>query len=43
MASLPDLLWPGVVVPDRILSMGQTELNGTYAKLNCLNLDCFDI
>ena len=27
LPSLPNLLWPGVVVPDRILSMGQIELN----------------
>ena len=25
--SLPGLLWPGVVAPDRVLSMGQIELN----------------
>ena len=24
---IPGLLWPGVVAPDRILSMGQIELN----------------
>ena len=24
---LPDLLWPGVVAPDRVLSMGQIEVN----------------
>ena len=37
--SLPSLsgpLWPGVVAPNRVLSMGQIELNCTYAKLNCL-------
>ena len=28
-------LWSGVVVPDRVLSMGQIQLC-TYAKLNCL-------
>ena len=27
ITSLPSLLWPGVVSPDRILSMGQIELN----------------
>ena len=40
---IPGLLWPGVVAPDRILSMGQIELfdiptecrQMTYAKLNC--------
>ncbi len=25
---LPDPLWPGMVAPDRTLSMGQIELNG---------------
>ena len=33
--SLPGPLWPGMVAPDRVLSMGQIELNCTYAKLNC--------
>ena len=27
MPSLPGPLWPGVVAPDRVLSMGQIELN----------------
>ena len=27
MPSLPGPPWPGVVAPDRVLSMGQTELN----------------
>ena len=27
LPSLLDLLWPGVVVPDRDLFMGQIELN----------------
>ena len=26
MTSLPGPLWPGVVAPDRVLSMGQIEL-----------------
>ena len=26
LALLPDPLWPGVVVPDRVLSVGQIEL-----------------
>ena len=25
---LPDPLWSGVVAPDRVISMGQIELNG---------------
>ena len=36
LPSLPAPFWPGVVAPDRVLSMGQVELNSTYAKLNCL-------
>ena len=35
MPSIPGLLWPGVVPPDRVLSMGQIELN-CVAMLNCL-------
>ena len=27
LPSLPDNVWPGVVVPDRDLSMGQIEIN----------------
>ena len=42
LPSLPVPLWPGVVTPDRVLSMGQIELfdiqtegkQMTYAKLN---------
>ena len=26
LPSLPDLHWPGVLAPDRVLSMGQVEL-----------------
>ena len=33
---LPGLFLPEVVVPDRVLSMDQIELNCNYAKLNCL-------
>ena len=33
---LPSPLGIRVVAPDRILSMGQIELNYTYAKLNFL-------
>ena len=36
LPSLPGPLWPGVGAPDRVLSMGQIELNCTYAKPNCL-------
>ena len=34
LPSLSGLLWPGVVAPDRVQSMGQIELNWTFAKLN---------
>ena len=27
LSSLPGPLWPGVVAPDRVLYIGQTELN----------------
>ena len=30
LLSLPGPLWPGVVAPDRVLSMGQIELNRGY-------------
>ena len=33
---LPGLLRLGVVAPDRFLSMGQIELNCTYAQLGSL-------
>ena len=33
---LPGPPWPGIIAPDRVLSMGQIELNCTYAELNCL-------
>ena len=36
LPSLPVPLWPGVVAPDRVLSMGQIKLNYAYAKLNNL-------
>ena len=42
LSSLPGPLLPGVVAPDRVLSMGQTKLR-TYAKLNYLKLNCFDV
>ena len=30
LPQLPGPLWPGVVVPDRVLSMGQIELNCVF-------------
>ena len=27
LSLLPGSLWPGVIAPDRVLSMGQIELN----------------
>ena len=38
---LPGSLWPGVVVLDKVLSMGQIEQNCNYDKLNCLKLTVF--
>ena len=37
---LPDLLWPGVVAPDRFLSMGQIQLNRGFGRLLFLHLNC---
>ena len=33
LPSLPGSLWPGIVIPDRVLSMGQIELNSVL-KIN---------
>ena len=49
IAIAPSPLWPGVVAPDRIQSMGQIELfdiqtvckQMTYAKLNVLKRELF--
>ena len=41
LPSLPDPLWLKVEAPDKVLSMGQIELNCNYAKLNCLKQNCF--
>ena len=30
LPSLPGPLWPGVVAPERVLSMGQIELNSVF-------------
>ena len=43
LPSLPGPLWPGVIAPVRVLSMGQIELNSNHAKLNCLKLTVFSI
>ena len=51
MPSFLGPLWLAVLAPDRVLSMGQIELfdiytegkQMTYAKLNCLKLNCFII
>ena len=36
LPSLPYPLWPGVVAHDKVLSMGQIELNYNHVKMNCL-------
>ena len=41
LPSLPGPFWPRVVAPDRALSIGQIELNCTYAKLNYLKKELF--
>ena len=33
LPSLPGLLWPGVVAPHRVLSVGQTEVNRSFESL----------
>ena len=38
LLSLPGLLWPGVVAPDRVLSVGQIELNCTVSNRIVLHL-----
>ena len=43
LQSLPGPLLPCVVAPDRVLSMGQIELNCAHAKLNYSKYNCFDI
>ena len=48
---LPGPLWPGVVAPDRVLSIGQIECfdisilykQTAYAKLTCLKKNCLTI
>ena len=50
LSSLPDPLWPKVVTPDMVLSMGQIELfdiqtvrkQMTYATLNFFEIELFD-
>ena len=37
--SFPGALWPGVVTPDTVLSMGQTELNSSFESLLFLHLN----
>ena len=39
LTSFPGLLWPGVVDPDRVLSMGQMELNHGFESLQFLYLN----
>ena len=47
MSSIPSLpllsgpLWPGVVAPDRVLSMGQIEQTMCANKWLMLNCDCY--
>ena len=38
LSSFPGLLWPGVVAPDRVQSMGQIKLN-CVLMLNWINLN----
>ena len=44
LLSLPGPFWPGVVAPDRVLSMGQIELNSVLMlRWIVLNRTVFDI
>ena len=38
LPSLPGPLCPGVVAPDRVLSMGQIELNCVFTKTELLEI-----
>ena len=40
LPSFPGPLRPGVVAPDRVLSMGQIELNHSFENLLFLHLNC---
>ena len=40
LPSFPGPLWPGVVAPDRVLSMGQIELTPGFKSLMFLHLNC---
>ena len=37
----PGPLWPGVVAPDKVLSMGQIKPNCNDFKMNCLKSTIF--
>ena len=41
LSLLPGPLWLEVVALDRVLSIGQIELNCNYTKLNCFKLTVF--
>ena len=41
LLSLPDSLWLGVVSSDRVLSMGQIELNCNYVQVNYFKFTVF--
>ena len=40
LPSLPGSFWPGVVAPNRILSVGQIKLNCSFESLLFLRLNC---
>ena len=41
LPSLPDPLWPGMVAPDKVLSMGQIELNTYLCKIELFEIELF--
>ena len=42
LPSLPGPLWPGVIVPGRVLSMGQKDLNYICLNLNLCPIEILD-
>ena len=41
LTSDPDPLWPGVVASDRVLSMGQVELNSVLSETELFKIELF--
>ena len=39
---LPGLLWPGIVAPDRVLSMDKIELTAYLCQTKLFQIELFD-